>query len=634
MKKTMKWISVLLTGFLLLGSAMSCGKGPDEGGETLPPERPTDYAPTPQETVAHLAATDAYGRSFGRVDGFDSKKKVGLFYFLWSGRHGSAGQDISKQTLDEIKSATNIGMHHYWGEPLYGYYDSEDPWVMRRHLELFMMAGVDYLVLDTTNGLYWETQPGCDYRPAIFTLLELTLELRAQGWNPPQLMFYTNTDSKTTVQRIYDAFYDTDNKPELRKYAPLWFNFADTNNKNRDKKPWIVARNDGNGANGYQPAQNFDALPQTVRDAFYLKDAQWPNDAAGNKDNGFPWMSWTKADGRYEQYNHDGMMSVSIAQHVSGAFSDSVLMNGRDLNFGRGFSRSDGRNVTERIETGSNFQDQWDYAILQGDGVNNVFITGWNEWVAQKQPAGGGRNTSYFVDLFNEEYSRDAEMMKGGYGDAFFVQIADNIRRFKGLDAPGLRRSPWPTTIDLDGDLEQWEGTRGYLDPTGDTADRDFASANRSLPHYTDDSGRNDIASVRITYDDDNLYFLIACAAEITPYEGGENWMNLLLSCADAAGGWEGYHYVVNRSVSGAVGSVERLSADGSSVRIGDANLHRNGQYLAVSVPRSAVGLSGEELSFSFKVADHVTHPRDIADYYATGDAAPLGRLNYSFRTK
>lgn len=37
-----------------------------------------------------------------------------------------------------------------------------------------------------------------------------------------------------------------------------------------------------------------------------------------------------------------------------------------------------------------------------------------------------------FNDLFNCAFSRDAEMMKGGYGDNYYMQIARNVRNFKG----------------------------------------------------------------------------------------------------------------------------------------------------------------------------------------------------------
>lgn len=66
-----------------------------------------------------------------------------------------------------------------------------------------------------------------------------------------------------------------------------------------------------------------------------------------------------------------------------------------------------------------------------------------------------------------------------------------------------------------------------YTDLKGDTAPRDFAGAVESL-HYTDDSGRNDIVSVSVSNDDKNLYILIECADEITPYSE-ECWLNILL---------------------------------------------------------------------------------------------------------
>ena len=42
-------------------------------------------------------------------------------------------------------------LYHYWGEPLYGYYLSDDPWVLRRHAQLLADAGIDTLIFDTTN---------------------------------------------------------------------------------------------------------------------------------------------------------------------------------------------------------------------------------------------------------------------------------------------------------------------------------------------------------------------------------------------------------------------------------------------------------------------------------------------------
>ena len=47
---------------------------------------------------------------------------------------------------------------HHWGEPLFGYYTSDDEWVLRRHVEMLTDAGVDFLVFDTTNHTTYSAQ--------------------------------------------------------------------------------------------------------------------------------------------------------------------------------------------------------------------------------------------------------------------------------------------------------------------------------------------------------------------------------------------------------------------------------------------------------------------------------------------
>ena len=49
------------------------------------------------------------------------------------------------------RKVSPAGQFHWWSEPLYGYYNSSDEWVIRRHMELLTQAGVDFLVFDVTN---------------------------------------------------------------------------------------------------------------------------------------------------------------------------------------------------------------------------------------------------------------------------------------------------------------------------------------------------------------------------------------------------------------------------------------------------------------------------------------------------
>ena len=111
-----------------------------------------------------LMAVDALGRPTPDTNSGApvnrENRLVGMFYFLWLGEHGRhKPYDISKITAEDPdighKPASPLwggyGVYHHWGEPFYGYYYSNDEWVVRRHMKLLMQADVDFLFFDTTN---------------------------------------------------------------------------------------------------------------------------------------------------------------------------------------------------------------------------------------------------------------------------------------------------------------------------------------------------------------------------------------------------------------------------------------------------------------------------------------------------
>ena len=79
-----------------------------------------------------------------------------------------------------------------------------------------------------------------------------------------------------------------------------------------------------------------------------------------------------------------------------------------------------------------------------------MFVTGWNEWIAQRFTSGAGGGPgflgrllnpgeTFFVDEYNEEFSRDIEPQldathgaRGGHGDDYYYQLAAYVRRYKG----------------------------------------------------------------------------------------------------------------------------------------------------------------------------------------------------------
>jgi len=77
-----------------------------------------------------------------------------------------------------------------------------------------------------------------------------------------------------------------------------------------------------------------------------------------------------------------------------------------------------------------------------------------------------------FVDTYNQEHSRDVEPMKGGYGDNYYYQMVNYIRRFKG--ARPLPAASAPKSIDITGPMSQWDDVGPeYRDAIGDTTHRD-----------------------------------------------------------------------------------------------------------------------------------------------------------------
>ena len=87
--------------------------------------------------------------SLGLASSADNGRLVGLFYFLWLGEHGRKGPyDVTKILAADPDAGRKpsapcwggVGVYHHWGEPLYGYYFSNDEWVVRRHMKLIMQA--------------------------------------------------------------------------------------------------------------------------------------------------------------------------------------------------------------------------------------------------------------------------------------------------------------------------------------------------------------------------------------------------------------------------------------------------------------------------------------------------------------
>ena len=533
-----------------------------------------------------LCGMDAYGRYVPTQNGKKTDKEVGIFYFCWLGDMGNKIHDIQKlldgtpdETLWSMKGPDESPFwgFHFWGEPLLGYYDCKDDFVIKTHLEMLTAAGIDYIACDCTNAII--------YPEVYMKLLQNIDRLQKEGKNPPKICAYTNSSSVSTVRTLYAAFYEKKNLFPDAWYAP-------------NGKPVVIARLD----------ENDDRLEQEILDRFDVRKSQWPNEKIYS--DGFPWMEWC-----WPQPNHNGFMSVSVAQHSKGTFFQC------EGNWGRGYDHKGNENH-DCYRLGQNFQAQWDTA-LSDPTVKNVFVTGWNEWGAQKINLGGD---IIFVDCCNEEYSRDIEPMKGGYEDAFYLQLIRNVRRFKGQtenEEKGCEK-----TIDIYGDDSQWDGvTAQYLPISDKTYGRVFASQDPDTV-YKQAPAENNITEIKVAHDADFLYFRITTEDPVTERKN-PSWMNLFIGAGKPHRcGWETYSHVVNRRC---VGSFDALNMSGNTVSYRKTNVRIDANRMYVAIPRADIGADGNCKSIYFKVSDSVENFRDINDYYVSGKSVPMGRLSFLY---
>jgi len=186
-------------------------------------------APKEWDTYADTwVATDALGRSLPTCQEAGQPragKSVGMFYFLWHGEHGQQGPFDISRILAEYPGAPSVSnsppwgpkfaMHH-WGEPIFGYYLSDDEAVIRKHAQMLADAGVDVVIFDVTNG--WT------YPKSYQALMRAFAEVRACGGRTPQIAFlcpFRNPPPESMRSKVVQRLWEDVYKPGL--HPELWF---------------------------------------------------------------------------------------------------------------------------------------------------------------------------------------------------------------------------------------------------------------------------------------------------------------------------------------------------------------------------------------------------------------------------
>ena len=240
------------------------------------------------------------------------------------------------------------------------------------------------------------------------------------------------------------------------------------------------------------------------------------------------------------------------------------------------------------------------------------------------------------MDLASVEFSRDIEMMRGGYFDNYYVQLAYNIQKLKGTAPIILQDARNP--INVTGDFSQWDAiTLTYTDPVKDCLDRDYGGYGNQT--YTDTTGNNDLTAFKITHDTQNVYFYAETRFDISKPVTNASWMQLLIDVdQNAETGWYGYDYIVNYAAKDefttTVAKYNGTDGAYSFEVIGEISYRAKGNQMMISVPLELLGVENcDYMNFNFKWVDSDSKITTMEQMYTEGDVAPLGRLNYVFNT-
>ena len=575
---------------------------------------------------ANQVATDDLGRSlptFEQVGAPKPNRWVGLFYWQWHGDDRwlpNAQYDMTKYLASRPYfkdfTATPPGGPNnptfYWAEPIFGYYRSTDPWVIRKQLVMLADAGVDFLFLDYTNGSL--------YNPELQTLLDVARDLKSNGVAVPKFTFFLNSEPEWKVYELYDKWY----KPG--RYDDMWFRWRG--------KPLLMSPLLAD-ASKLRAGQDASLVPE-LRNYFTFRPTWAFHDAAKEPTkwrflHGYNAPVALDAAGRPEQ--------IVVSKSTGGPIWENLADGGVSAVEGQTYDEKDYAPDWTLPDAGRGvfFQNGWDRAQKIAPPI--VLVTGWNEWRASVWNTPGvkmlGRVTAdgqgHIVDEFNAQFNRDLEPMKGGYRDNYYWQFVANMRRYKGMNAP--EKASAPRTINS---FDSWRAVRpDFADTEGDIANRDFDAGVPDL-HYTNTSARNDIVNCKVSYDRDNVYFYVRTREALSPRTDA-NWMNLFVDAdCNAKTGWNGYDFRINAGPrDGQITTIER-------------NL--NGQYrwsapqkvrfsllsdtLQITVPRAMLGLQKVPVAFDFKWADNLPAAPDAMDFYTQGDVAPNARFNYRYQAR
>ena len=617
---------------------------PVDGNHTAPEEYviPSDSLIYTHEVMPDTwVFTDGLGRvslTHAEVGDPRADKTISMFFWTWhNGRPTVINvNDAAEKYPEAVRDFnhpvwTPSNFQGSWNEPIYGHYESNDQWVLRRQAELLAIAGVDAILTDNTNST-------ATHKAGYTALFKSWSDAMDDGVLAPKVSFMLpfggGADTNTQVRDLYMDFY------REGEYHKLWFYW--------EGKPVLMGRQNA--------IQTSDNMGKEITNFFTWRGGQSAYVVNRTNYGEWGWLSTYPqaiyyADRNAHKAKEAEQITVGVAMNHNYKLGQLSAMSGNFV-MGRSYTHDyqdrydkEGKEVSK---WGYNFAEQFKFALETDPKM--IFITGWNEWAMARidgWPSGWDSEVpNAFCDQFNDEFSRDLEPTKGALKDHYYYQMVNFVRQYKGvrpIPAPTLQ-----TTIDITKDNTQWNEVGPYYAAyIGNTGDREGEGWGNL--QYHEYSGRNDIIGARVARDADNLYFYVECNEDITPYTD-PLWMVLYIDSDQQNQGWETFDYVLNKtSPTADKATLEKFTGNGyETEKIGEVEYTVSGKYMQVKVPKSMLNISGYDFTVNFAWTDNVHDEADagergdaeykytqfsgdIMDFYISGDVAPAGRFKFSY---
>lgn len=561
-------------------------------------------------------ATDALGRKLADYEEVGAVKpglhEVSMFYWNWrtkqsydsNARIPSVIVSAFPESRDDYyHSAWDTHASYSWAEPLFGFYNSLEYWVYRRHAEMLANAGVDTIFLDMSNDSW-------AFIPETLLLFNTFADAREAGVAAPSIYVWSSSEKYSLRslyhnifpnERLRDMWYQWNGKylvfgaDVVTGLANLTDEDVETRRVYRELADQFITRKNGSRAAG-------DTAP--------TGSWQWLQN--------YPQTKWGKTD----DYRVECVPVGSAINHSyvfnyekTGVFSDPYTK-------GRSYTEAFGEDYRpEAVNYGYFFREQASRALSVDPAI--VVIDGWNEWNAVRNAVYSGF-TNAFVDTYDDENSRDFEPSAGILRDDYYMLLIDFIRRYKGVRPAPVASAP--KTIEINGDVAQWEDVAPLYYNVVDDYERDgigMKNPDTNDNYHFKTTVRNAISRVKVARTDEAFTFLVTTKNDV---RDGDDFMHLYIDIdRNHATGWEGYDFAVN------VTGKDEVSAfrDGSWQKLANCRSAISGNTYTVAVDRSL--LSEPVADFEFKFADGAAENGDILRFYEHGSVAPAGRFNYLY---